>query len=67
MGIGGEVRLWDSQWVAVVNDQRVLNASDAEEAVAIAVRLTEEALAGNVARNHLPPPRNPGQFNKGEA
>lgn len=50
-----EVRLWDSQWVSVVNDPAVLNADDADEAVAIAVRLTERHMAHNAATNSWPP------------
>lgn len=42
-------RLWDSQWVNIVNAPEVLNAADKEEAVSIAVRLTEQAMAKNAA------------------
>ena len=50
-----EVRLWDPQWVNVVNAPEVMNASDAEEAVRIAVRMTERLIAKNVADANLPP------------
>jgi len=50
-----EVRLWDSQWVHVVNAPAVLNAIDADEAVAIAVRMTERLMAQNAADNSWPP------------
>lgn len=50
-----EVRLWDSQWVNIVNAPEVLDASDREEAVNIAVRMTERAIAQNVASSNLPP------------
>lgn len=52
-----EVRLCYSQWVNIVNAPEVLNASDREEAVSIAVRMTEEAIANNVAGSILPPAR----------
>ena len=51
---GLEVRLWDSQWMNVVNAPEVLNASDAQEAVRTAVRMTESFLAHNVASGYLP-------------
>lgn len=50
-----EVRLWDSQWVNIVNAPEVLDASDREEAVNAAVRMTERAIAQNVASSNLPP------------
>lgn len=50
-----EVRLWDSQWVNVVNAPEVLNAVDTVEAVQIAVRMTESFIARNVASGNLPP------------
>lgn len=51
----GEVRLWDSQWVNIVNHPEVLNAEDQETAVSVAVRMTETAIAKNVADGKLPP------------
>lgn len=53
--ITGEIRLWDSQWVNIVNAPEVRGASDIEEAVAIAVRMTERAIAVNVQTGSLPP------------
>lgn len=58
-----EIRLCDSQWVAIVNSPRVLGADDAEEAVAIAVRMTEEAMALNFKDDAFPPPRQTAEDN----
>lgn len=52
-----EVRLWDTQWMNIVNSQEVMGATDAEDAVAIAVRMTEREIAHNVATGSLPPLR----------
>lgn len=49
-----EVRLWDSQWVNIVNNPEVLS-TDKEQAVSIAVKLTEKAIAKNHAENNWPP------------
>lgn len=46
-GAGGVDRLWDSQWVNIVNAPQVLNAENQEEAVNIAVRMTEQKMAEN--------------------
>ncbi|NII73948.1 hypothetical protein FHW84_002521 [Dyella sp. SG562] len=55
----GEVRLWDSQWMNIVNhDNRYLEWSK-EDAIAHAVKMTEEAIARNVADRKLPPFRIP--------
>lgn len=62
--LNGEVRLWDSQWVSIVNNPEVLAASDAEEAVAIAVRMTEAAIARNFATSSFPLPRSAGAPSK---
>lgn len=52
---GAAVRLWDSQWVNIVNAPEVLNADSREDAVNIAVRLTEKAIAENAAKDTHPP------------
>ena len=49
-GVAGVDRMWDSQWVNVVNAPEVLEALrnyQSEDAVNIAVRLTEQAMAKN--------------------
>lgn len=49
-GVAGVDRMWDSQWVNVVNAPEVLEALRdyrADEAVNIAVKLTEQAMAKN--------------------
>lgn len=49
-GVAGADRMWDSQWVNVVNAPEVLEALRdyrADEAVNIAVKLTEQAMAKN--------------------
>lgn len=56
-----EVRLWDSQWVSVVNAPEVLNAFDTDEAVRIAVRMTERFIALNFASGNMPPAAIPGE------
>lgn len=45
----GVERLWDSQWVNIVNAPEVLAAEDAREAVHLAVKLTEARMAANFA------------------
>lgn len=52
-----EYRLWDGQWVNIVNSPAVLDAEDRDTAVAIAVRLCEEAMASNIVENRFPPKR----------
>lgn len=52
-----EARLWDSQWSNIMNAPEVLQASSIEEAVYIAVRMAEKAIADNVSNNNLPPAR----------
>lgn len=52
-----EARLWDSQWSNIMNAPEVLQASSIEEAVYVAVRMTEKAIADNVSKNNLPPAR----------
>ena len=52
-GVPGVDRMWDSQWVNVVNAPEVLEALRdyrAEDAVNIAVKLTEETMAANHAK-----------------
>jgi hypothetical protein len=57
MSAESEIRMWDSQWVNVVNAPAVLNADSQEDAVNIAVRLTEECMAKNFADNKWPDKR----------
>jgi hypothetical protein len=47
-------RLFDTQWMNVVNNPEVMGAYDVEHAVAIAVKLTEEAMAKNIEANNWP-------------
>ena len=49
-GVAGVDRMWDSQWVNVVNAPEVLRAETAEDAVNIAVKLTEQTMAANHAK-----------------
>jgi len=53
----GEVRLWDTQWMNVVNHDRCYAGWDVEDAINHAVKLTERYIADNVRDNKLPPPR----------
>jgi hypothetical protein len=52
-----EIRLWDSQWMNVVNHDNCYAEYTKEEAVAKAVKLTEEAMARNFADGKFPPKR----------
>lgn len=49
------VRLWDSQWVNVVNHDNCYRDWSKEDAINHAVKMTEKYIAGNVADNKLPP------------
>jgi hypothetical protein len=61
-----EYRLWDGQWVNILNAPAVLDAADRDDAVAIAVRMCEEAMAINIADNHFPPKRKAAQGGKSD-
>ena len=49
--------MWDSQWVNVVNHERAYSGWDMEEAINHAVKLTEKAMARNIADGNWPPAR----------
>ena len=49
-----EVRLWDSQWVNVVNHADCYRDMDKEEAIATAVRMTERLMAENITKGFPP-------------
>ena len=49
------VRLWDFQWVNVVNHDNCYRDWSKEDAINHAVKMTEKYIAGNVASNKLPP------------
>lgn len=49
-----EVRLWDSQWVNVVNHADCYRDMDKEEAIATAVRITERLMAENITKGFPP-------------
>lgn len=53
----GDVRLWDTQWMNIVNHDNCYRGWDKDEAIAHAVKMTEQAIARNVADGKLPPPR----------
>lgn len=55
-GKAGVDRLWDSQWVNIVNAPDVLNAETPEEAVNLAVRMTEQKMAENFQALAQPSP-----------
>lgn len=50
-----EIRLWDSQWVNIVNGDYV--GLDRNEAIALAVKRTEQAMASNYMKLNWPPAR----------
>lgn len=52
-----EYRLWDSQWVNVVNHERAYADWEQDAAIAHAVKLTEQAMAKNVRDGKWPPAR----------
>ena len=51
----GSIRLWDAQWVSIVNHDNAYNGWSTNDAVNHAVRMTERYIAANVAQNNLPP------------
>jgi hypothetical protein len=51
----GEVRLWDTQWMNIVNHDNCYRDWSKDDAIARAVKMTEEAVARNVADGKLPP------------
>lgn len=55
-----ECRLWDTQWMNIVNHENCWRDYDKESAIADAVRLTEDAMARNF-RDDKWPPRKPIQ------
>jgi hypothetical protein len=54
-----EVRLWDSQWVSIIGSANADRDMDKGDAIELAIRLTEEAIAKNVRDMYLPPFRKP--------
>jgi Lar family restriction alleviation protein len=55
--VQGEVRLFDGQWVNIVNHANCWEGYSKEDAIAEAVRMTEAKIAENVAMGKLPQPR----------
>lgn len=49
-----EVRLWDTQWMNIVNHDNCYREWSKEDAIAHAVKMTEESIARNVADGKLP-------------
>jgi hypothetical protein len=52
-----EIRLFDGQWVNVMNHDYCYENYTKEEAVVKAVKMTEELMAKNFADNKWPPKR----------
>lgn len=50
-----EVRLWDSQWINVVNHDNCYQGWNKEDAINHAVKMTEKYIASNFAKNTHPP------------
>jgi len=50
----GEVRLWDTQWMNIVNHDDCYRDWSKDDAIAHAVKMTEQAIARNVADGQLP-------------
>ena len=50
-----EVRLWDTQWMSIVNHDNCYRDWSKDDAIAHAVKMTEQAIARNVADGKLPP------------
>jgi hypothetical protein len=57
MSDGREIRLFDGQWVNIVNAHDCWEGHTKEEAVHAAVKMTEEAMANNMKANAWPPSR----------
>lgn len=55
----GEARLFDSQWVNIVNHNNCWRDYEAEDAVNEAVKMAESAIASNVANGKLPQGKQP--------
>lgn len=53
----GEVRLWDTQWMNIVNHDNCYRDWDKADAINHAVKMTEQAIARNVADGKLPSAR----------
>lgn len=53
----GEVRLWDTQWMNIVNHDNCYRDWDKADAINHAVKMAEQAIARNVADGKLPPRR----------
>lgn len=51
----GEIRLWDSQWVNVVNHDNCYRDWEQDRAIAHAVRMTEDFMRKNYAEGKWPP------------
>jgi hypothetical protein len=49
-----DIRMFDSQWVNVVNHADCYRDMDKEDAIATAVKLTEQAMAANVRDGKWP-------------
>lgn len=52
-----EIRLFDGQWVNIVNHDNCFHDYTIEDAVNIAVKMTEKAMARNFEENKWPKPR----------
>ncbi|AHX16118.1 hypothetical protein CH75_04695 [Dyella jiangningensis] len=50
-----EVRLWDTQWMNIVNHDNCYRDWSKDDAIAHAVKMTEQAIARNIADGKLPP------------
>ena len=50
-----EIRLWDTQWVNIVNHNDAYRGWEKDDAIAHAVRMTEQAMARNYADAVWPP------------
>ena len=54
MGDDREIRLFDVQWVNIVNAYDCWEGHSKEEAVLAAIKMTEEAMAENIRDNLWP-------------
>lgn len=50
-----EARLWDTQWMNIVNHDNCYRDWSKDDAIAHAVKMTEESIARNIADGKLPP------------
>lgn len=62
----GELRLWDTQWMSIVNHDNCYRDWSKDDAIVHAVKMTEQAIARNIADGKLPPKKTAAAPQAGE-